>query len=72
LGDITESSSNASEWKRASAAWNKLYGQIPFAVNQGNHDSILSINKYFPVANFSDELGGAAVISANIPVLVAV
>ncbi len=55
LGDITESSSNASEWNRASAAWNKLYGQIPFAVNQGNHDSILSINKYFPVANFSDE-----------------
>jgi hypothetical protein len=55
LGDITERGSSTTEWNRASAAWNKLYGQIPFAVNQGNHDSIASINKYFPVANFSDE-----------------
>ena len=55
LGDITESGSSAGEWNRASAAWNKLYGQIPFAVNQGNHDSIFSINRYFPVENFSDE-----------------
>ena len=32
LGDITESGSSSSEWNRASAAWNKLCGQIPFAV----------------------------------------
>ena len=55
LGDITESGSSSSEWNRASAAWNKLYGQIPFVVNQGNHDSIASINTYFPVSNFSSE-----------------
>ena len=55
LGDIVESGSFFAEWDRASAAWNKLYGEIPFAVNQGNHDSISSINKYFPVANFEGE-----------------
>lgn len=53
LGDITESWNNSREWERASAAWNKLCGQIPFAVNQGNHDSIASINTYFPLAKFS-------------------
>ena len=55
LGDIVESGSFFAEWDRASIAWNKLYGQIPFVVNQGNHDSISSINKYFPVANFESE-----------------
>ena len=55
LGDIVESGSFFAEWDRASVAWNKLYGQIPFVVNQGNHDSISSINRYFPVANFESE-----------------
>ena len=55
LGDITESGSNTREWDRASAAIDKLYGEIPFVVNQGNHDSIASINAYFPVSNFASE-----------------
>lgn len=56
LGDITESGSFFGQWDLASAAWDKLYGQIPFAVNQGNHDSITSINRYFPVSSFSSEV----------------
>ena len=55
LGDITESGSNRDEWERGQQAWSQLYGKIPFAVNQGNHDSIYSINKYFPVEKFSSE-----------------
>ena len=55
LGDITERGSVTREWERASAAWNKLYGRIPFIVNQGNHDSIFSINKHFPLERFADE-----------------
>ena len=55
LGDITESGSDRIEWERGQQAWGQLYGKIPFAVNQGNHDSIYSINKYFPVENFSDQ-----------------
>ena len=55
LGDITESGSDRIEWERGQQAWGQLYGKIPFAVNQGNHDSIYSINKYFPVEHFSDQ-----------------
>ena len=55
LGDIVEIGGSVSEWELTSVAWNMLYGEIPFIVNEGNHDLIYMINEYFPVSNFSGE-----------------
>ncbi|MGL1936385.1 MAG: carbohydrate-binding protein [Fibrobacterales bacterium] len=55
LGDITETWNNRGEWNATSEAWNKLYGEIPFIVNQGNHDDPGMLNEYYPISSFSHE-----------------
>lgn len=52
LGDITEDWNQPWEWDNAMTAWDKLYDQIPFAVNQGNHDDPWMLNARFPLENF--------------------
>lgn len=55
LGDITESQSNSWEWDNSSSAWYKLLHQMPHMPVQGNHDSIASMNRYFPVSTYAYE-----------------
>ncbi|MGL1902833.1 MAG: carbohydrate-binding protein [Fibrobacterales bacterium] len=56
LGDITETWNNRGEWNATSEVWNKLYGEVPFIVNQGNHDDPGMLNEYFPITNFDHEI----------------
>lgn len=54
LGDMTQNTSNDTEWARVKAAYGVLrQAGIPFAPCQGNHDGISSINKWFPVSDFN-------------------
>jgi hypothetical protein len=53
LGDMTQNRNNRTEWRRAREAYDVLVDAgIPFAPCQGNHDSVSSINEYFPVSEF--------------------
>jgi len=56
LGDITECWDSRWEWDNSTSAWDKLYGQLPFMPIMGNHDSPWTMNQYFPVSSFSNEL----------------
>jgi len=57
-GDITHNNTDA-EWKNASIALSKLDGEVPYALNVGNHDmkpggsGTAQFNKYFPLSKFA-------------------
>jgi len=53
LGDMTEDQDVPKQWQRNVDTWKILTDAgIPFAPCQGNHDSISSINKYFPIRDY--------------------
>jgi len=54
LGDMTEDQNVPIQWQRNVDAWRIITDAgIPFAPCQGNHDSISSINKYFPISDYA-------------------
>jgi len=53
LGDMTEDQNVAVQWQRNVETWEIVTDAgIPFVPCQGNHDSISSINEYFPVSDY--------------------
>ena len=46
LGDVTETNADA-EWAYAKSLYQKLSGNIPYAVISGNHDTVPKLDKYF-------------------------
>ena len=57
LGDITNSST-AAEWEVAKKNITRMNGVVPYSLVRGNHDSESSMNKYFPLSDYKDVLGG--------------
>jgi hypothetical protein len=53
LGDMTEDQDVPIQWQRNVDTWKIVTdAEIPFVPCQGNHDSISSINEYYPVSDF--------------------
>ena len=57
LGDITDYDLDK-EWEVATKEIFKLDGVIPYAINQGNHDSLAQFNKYFVGSVYEDQIDG--------------
>jgi len=56
LGDMTEDQDVEIQWQRNVETWKVLSeADIPFVPCQGNHDSIPSLNQFFPINNFVDK-----------------
>lgn len=59
-GDVTHNNTEL-EWKRASKAFSRLDGEIPYAISLGNHDyednatnRTTLANKYLPISRFAE------------------
>lgn len=57
LGDITNSSTTA-EWELAKKNIHRMDGVVPYSLVRGNHDTVATMNKYFPLSDYKDVLGG--------------
>lgn len=57
LGDITDKSTLA-EWELAKTNIHRMDGVVPYSLVRGNHDTEASMNKYFPLKDYQDTLGG--------------
>lgn len=57
LGDITNNSTIA-EWELAKQNISRLNGVVPYSLVRGNHDTAASMNKYFPLKEYENSLGG--------------
>lgn len=55
LGDITNDWANLHQWDLAKSAWELLDGKVPYSVTVGNHDDPVTLNNYFPLANFRSQ-----------------
>ena len=57
LGDITNSSTTA-EWELAKKNIHRMDGVVPYSLVRGNHDTVATMNKYFPLGDYKNVLGG--------------
>ena len=65
MGDSTEKDGRfengvdySYEWPTFSAAAHQLDGKVPYSILRGNHDGSNNLNKYFPLTNYSNGVGG--------------
>ncbi len=63
LGDIVDYNIKTepgltAEWEIAAEQIKRMNGKVPYSIIRGNHDEIASFNKYFPVADYADVIGG--------------
>lgn len=57
LGDITNDSTVA-EWDLAKQNIHRMDGVVPYSLVRGNHDTVATMNKYFPLSDYKNVLGG--------------
>ena len=57
LGDITDDNTTA-EWELARKNITRMNGVVPYSLVRGNHDGAANMNKYFPISEYKDVLGG--------------
>lgn len=57
LGDITDDNTTA-EWELARRNITRMNGVVPYSLVRGNHDGAANMNKYFPISEYKDVLGG--------------